>query len=190
MKKAFTLIEILVTSAVVATLAAIIFVSVEKSKMSSRDSKRIADVGTIASTMIIYKASTGEATAPKVKMKNSISPGAVTGYNHEGHGWFNFEDGQVNSYQHSIVNGLIDNGFLEKEVIDPTGARSGATKENKIYAYMYYLPGPNGTVYAKLENASAQKVSECLADTLGSPAAFNSCNELNSDFGMNFMLRR
>ena len=53
--KAFTLIEILVVCAIVAILAAVVVVNLQKAQAKTRDSQRKADLTTISSALEMYK---------------------------------------------------------------------------------------------------------------------------------------
>lgn len=55
MKKAFTLIELMVVCAIIAMLAAVVIVNLEKARKKSRDTQRKADLSIIASAMDAYK---------------------------------------------------------------------------------------------------------------------------------------
>ena len=53
-KRGFTLIELMVVILIIMTLASLVIVSVSRVRVSSRDAKRIADLGTISSALQQY----------------------------------------------------------------------------------------------------------------------------------------
>jgi prepilin-type N-terminal cleavage/methylation domain-containing protein len=53
-KKGFTIIELLVVSAIIAVLALIVIVSYTESKKKSRDSRRVVDMNSISSALALY----------------------------------------------------------------------------------------------------------------------------------------
>ena len=55
MKKGFTLIELIVSIAIIAVLSAMIFVSIKEAKIKSRDAQRIANMREINNALNLYE---------------------------------------------------------------------------------------------------------------------------------------
>ncbi|PJE58427.1 MAG: hypothetical protein COU81_00725 [Candidatus Portnoybacteria bacterium CG10_big_fil_rev_8_21_14_0_10_36_7] len=106
LNKAFTLIELLVVIFIIALLASIVAVQVNKARSKARDAKRKADVKTIATVLELYY--------------DEYNTYAVTGgWNDIGGGWFNSEDGVA--YTTSIAHALENAGMISSAPIDPSG---------------------------------------------------------------------
>jgi hypothetical protein len=78
---------------------------------------------------------------------------------------------------------LVNAGYTPKEIIDPTGARSGSDPTNTTYVYMKYSCTQNGIatayVYAKLETVAQS-----------STATDATCNTtVDTQYGMNYYVR-
>lgn len=67
-----------------------------------------------------------------------------TAYGYQGYGWFNYNYGTG-----SVGLGLKNNGLTGKEIVDPSGATSGAP------AYMIFADASSYTIWATIENPSA-----------------------------------
>lgn len=59
MRKSFTLVELLMTIAIIGMMSAVIVVNVSEARIKSRDSQRIADLASIQLSLEKYKSSTG-----------------------------------------------------------------------------------------------------------------------------------
>lgn len=126
----FTLIELLAVMSIIAVLSSIILVSVNSVRKRGRDARRISDLTQIKLALHAYFDKNG----------NFIETDSNCGWDNnndgdgDGNGWFNFSNG--GSYPNSIVQCLINEGFLDTEIIDPTGGRQ--TTPTASYAYMKY----------------------------------------------------
>ncbi|MFA4996089.1 MAG: type II secretion system protein [Patescibacteria group bacterium] len=151
-RKGFTLVELLVVTAIIAMLALIVVINVSQSQKRSRDSRRKADLNSILTAMLFY-----------YDDHNTLSlAGCNCGYNNEGRGWFNYVGG--GSYATSIAEYLKSSNYLSSTVIDPSGKTScmpGAggscdTEDGGPYMLHYDLgTGKKITVYAKMESTKS-----------------------------------
>jgi len=111
--KSFTIIELLVVIAIIGLLAAIVLVGLKGARERAMDARRQSDLDQIRTAMHIFFASE----------EHWIETGSGCGWRGNGQGWFNYVNGNPNSYPKSIVQCLIDAGVLSTELIDPTGGR-------------------------------------------------------------------
>lgn len=58
--RGFTLIEIMVVALIIALLASVVIVNVNRARMKGRDAKRISDLNTVASALAVYYADNHE----------------------------------------------------------------------------------------------------------------------------------
>lgn len=136
-RKAFTLIELMIVCAILGVLATIVVINVLGAKAKSRDAKRMADVETIASAFHLYYADKGTYFIDNT--------GEIVSDTSTGQGWFNKSGSGYSSK--SIAQGLIDAGFINNTIIDPSGGVSSG------HAYMFYFSNAKkASAYANLEN--------------------------------------
>lgn len=140
--KGFTLIELMVTVAIIGTLSSIAVVSFSKASLKARDAKRKADIAAIAQGLEKYFDRKGTYMV------------AETGWNKGGMGWANFDNGTT--YKKSLVQALFSSGDMSTDVIyDPTPAK--LTDGDSRKQYMIYSR-PEGAItygyclYSFLEN--------------------------------------
>ena len=176
--RAFTILELLVVVAIIGILAVVALVNYNLAKAKSRDSRRFADVDTIATAMMLYKEDLGTTV-----VKTAAGLGTGSGGN-TGNGWFN--NATLTGYTHSISEGLVSRGFLSAEVIDPSGCTSISSTSDSCSAYYYQSDNAiNGTVYSKLERPTTQMTTACTADGAAAPCGF-----FNTNFKINYFVRR
>ena len=162
-KKAYTLVEILIVISIIAILATIIIISFINAQAKSRDSKRRADVRTIANALQAYH----------LGSKIWFIPG--TGQHGEGYGWFNYEN-PADNYPKSIAHGLEEGKFLISAPRDPK--MTNDTDATDYFQYMVY-PCHNGeivngiSVSARLEFPTAQEISD-IHNTTGTNSGCDS----------------
>lgn len=141
-KKGFTLIEILVVVFIIALLASIIIVSVNRARITSRDARRKADLAAVKTAVELYFDLRSDYRI-KTPPPASLDTGAI-GW--PSSGWFNASGG---SYQvNSTAHGLELNGLLNPAPKDPISNGYGVGS----YQYMYYTDGNKYSVYTRLEN--------------------------------------
>lgn len=136
--RAFTLIELLVVITIIGLLATTIIVFYDNAQANGRDTKRIADLSTIADAGMLLYADT----------KSFEIDGA--GYNGNGQGWFNCSTG--GSYPTSINQGFITAKYLPGIIKDTAGPEDGCSGNSYMYYFDFSSPKPAKlSVYAKLE---------------------------------------
>jgi prepilin-type N-terminal cleavage/methylation domain-containing protein len=161
-RKAYTLVEILVVITIITILATIIIISIVNAQAKSRDSKRRADVRTIANALQAYHLDTKSWLVQGLLAPvgtGHISSGASTGT-----GWFNRTGNGTDYSIKSIATALVERKFLIEELKDPK-----MTNNNDITDNFQYVVSecPSGTittpfnrnglaVYAKLEHPNQQ----------------------------------
>lgn len=173
----FTLIELLVVIAVIGLLSSLVLVSLAGARAKARDARRKNDLDQIRTALVLYYDARG----------NWIETGSGCGWDGDGSGWFNKTD-PPNHYPKSIVQCLIDAGFLSSPIIDPTGGTTTwwFTPPRGGYAYMKYhcpnlIPGAPTQVYlfAVLETGS-----------YGNSATNNTCcDDCDERYGMNYYVK-
>lgn len=164
--KGFTLIELLVVIAVIGLLSSIVLVSLQGARAKARDARRMHDLDQIRTALILYYDT----------YSNWIETGSGCGYMGNGSGWFNYVGG---SYPKSIVQCLIDAGFLPIEIIDPTGGKTSTPTSG--FTYMKYHCGTptRAYIYTKLETKPQDSTA-----TDGT-----CCSGCDSSYGMNYYLQ-
>jgi len=144
--KGFTLIEILVVCAIIAVLAAIVFISLNRSQANARDATRISDMDTIANAFYLYYQDKGTFF---ISGTGQLIPGT-------GHGWFHCKGVTYNTT--SIAEGLANTGYVSNVISDPSGDTSCA---NTSHNYMFYYNdiSKKASTYAWLENPTTAQTS-------------------------------
>ncbi|MBY0328985.1 prepilin-type N-terminal cleavage/methylation domain-containing protein [Patescibacteria group bacterium] len=132
-KTGFTLIELLVVIAIIGILASVVLASLNSARSKARDARRKSDLKQIQIAVELYRNQTG----------------VYPGYN-----WWFFET--ANAATAGRV--LLDGGFIPQKIIDPTGNENVGVDFTK-HAYLYGTDGVDYTVWAKLENPSANDIS-------------------------------
>lgn len=122
MNRGFTLVELLVTVAIISLLSSIVLTSLNSARAKSRDARRLADIRQIQIALEFYYDQFGQYPP--------ISPDTCNG------GW---DTGPCGT--DPFIGALEDNGFMSRVPVDPgTG--------NYRY-YRYTTPGDNGCDSAK-----------------------------------------
>lgn len=164
----FTIVELLIVIVVIAILATISIVAYTGIQARARDNIRKSDLAEIKKALLLYNVDKGD----------WIETGSGCGSNGNGQGWFNYSGG---AYPASIASCLMADGYMGKEIIDPTGGRT--SNPTTGYSYMKYRCTSGGTtrvfVYAKLET---EPQSETATD--------GTCDEnIDASAGMNYYLQ-
>lgn len=168
--RGFTLIELLVVVAIIGLLGSIVLASLNSAREKARDARRKADVAEIAKALAVWDINNND---------GYMGSGSGCGSGGNGNGYF----GEVYSGFTAMSACLVNAGYTPKEILDPTGARSGSTDTNSTYAYMKYsctIGGvPTAYVYAKLETVAQ---SATATDT--------TCNTtIDTSRGMNYYVQ-
>jgi prepilin-type N-terminal cleavage/methylation domain-containing protein len=129
-KRGFTLIEMLVVVFIVALLASIILISVNRGRQDARNAKRKADLGSIKTAVEMYRDRNSNYIITMID-------GSATGGSPASTGYFNYQ-----GYTHSIASGLVDWGFLDPAPSDPLNPGITTTDGNS-YAIYATLENPN-----------------------------------------------
>ena len=172
--KGFTIVELLVVCAIIATLATLVYVSIRNAQAQARDAKRISDMDTIGKAYQMYfqKYET-------YLIKESISDTIYCGSNTVGFGWFNLSNN--GAYTKSISSCLISNGLLSSNVIDPSGDDSCGAD---CHAYMVRATANKAALLANLENPTSDqtKTWDYSIDAQVTP----STNSYKAYYGMDY----
>jgi len=106
---------------------------------------------------------------------NWMEAGSGCGYDGNGTGWFNYVGGV--HYIKSMAQCLVDEGFLQAEIRDPTGGER--CDPNTGYAYMKHTCNGNTYLFAKMETLPQDP-----------SATDGTCRPLwDTQNGMNYVLR-
>lgn len=135
--KGFTLIELLIVVAIIGILSTAILANLGQSRARARDAVRKHDLHTIQTALEMYYNTCGSYV---VKLNC-----AGTAYGSGGIGWFNGNYGSG-----SVGKGLVDNGLMGKEIVDPSRVTAGPT------AYMINGGASRYTIWATIEDPSAE----------------------------------
>lgn len=168
-QKGFTIVELLIVIVVIGILAAITIVAYSGMQARARDTIRINDLAQVQRAMNFYN----------IDNDTWIGTGSGCGYNGDGAGYFSHVNG--GTYPKSVSNCLKEGGYIQKDIIDPTGGTSSTPTSG--FAYMKYHCGSGATervfIYAKLETRPQDTTS-----------ADGTCNALvDSSYGMNYYVQ-
>lgn len=111
-QRGFTIVELLIVVVIIGILAAIVVVAYNGITQQARDNVRKQDVAAIAKVLKLYAVDNG----------GLMSTGSGCGANDNGGGWFSYQGGS--GYTTSINNCLIADGYMNSELLDPSGSRS------------------------------------------------------------------
>lgn len=139
-KNGFTLIELLVVIAIIGILSAVVLASLNTARTKARDAARKSDLHTLQVALEMYYSTCGTYVI-------STSCGG-TAYGSGGWGWLNYNYGTG-----SMGIGFKNNGLVGKEIVDPSGATTGAN------AYMIGTDATHYTIWATIENPTTQDTS-------------------------------
>lgn len=135
--RAFTLIELLVVIAIIGILSSVILASLNSARVRSMDARRKSDLIQIRTALELYYDKCGTYVV-------AVNCTGAT-YGSSGIGYFN----HPYTVTGSVGKGLVDNGFMGKEIIDPTNAKTGAV------SYMIIADKNHYTLWATIVNPSA-----------------------------------
>jgi len=135
--RGFTIVELLIVIVVIGILAAITIVAYNGIQARARDNIRINDLSEIAKSLQLYAID-----------KGPMTNGSGCGSGGNGGGWFSYES-PANSYPKSVANCLKDTGYIQKDILDPSGSvtctglscrayiLSGCTQGGALSMYIY-----------------------------------------------------
>lgn len=164
--RGFTLIELLVVITIIGMLSSMTMVAYQDGQKMARDTKRKQDLHNIIVGVEIYYQAQRTYVIDKSGYGSATGPGCSCG-------WFNYEGG---SYQRSIARAMMEEGLVDKIIIDPTKGLTSSPSAG--YTYMKYQCSSGFFVYAKLEKPSAEDLATCTANTC--------CDTLRTSYGMNY----
>ena len=133
-QRSFTLIELLVVMVIIGILASLIVINVISNASKARDTRRRADLRTIADALDLYYQKYGTYL---VSINPTVSPPTYCGYNGSGSGAFNCGSSCSSSYVCSVAQGLAATSILPSPPIDPSGSVTGTTTTSAYYAYQF-----------------------------------------------------
>ena len=173
----FTLIELLVVISIIGLLSTMAVYALNVARVKSRDAKRKSDLHQIRTAMLLYSDNHG-----------GVLPTTGFGWNNGGNGWATNHDSGSNCYGYGDLEDFVDGSDSDipapseayiKMPHDPLcGGCSGCG--GNPGGYMYYHSGELcGTLYAHLENPSADDLASC-SSTCNSPGGYgmNYCVEV------------
>lgn len=172
-KLGFTIVELIVTIAVIGILASITVVAYNGTQAKARDADRKSDLQNIADAIKLYR----------TKYGNDIQTGSGCGWSGNGSGYFNYSDG--GSYPASILSCLTGAGYLNTTFIDPSGCTTVSGSCSGKGIYMKYSCGTGDSaityLYARLETSGNSQdlinANVCSSATVGA-----------APYNMNYML--
>lgn len=133
----FTLIELLVVIAIIGILASVILASLNSARSKARDAVRKHDLSQIAIALELYHD------------KNGSYAVSGSGSNGTGNGFFSYTG---TGYPKAVSQGLVDDGDMGAELVDPSGAR-GSTATST--GYLINITNDHYTLWANLEDPSS-----------------------------------
>lgn len=183
-KNGFTIVELIVVIAVIAILAGIVMASYNGAQMRGRDDRRVANLQSIAESIVSYR----------LKYGDPVTTSCAGGSSNTGNGWFN--NSTSAGYTATILSCLMAKGYLNKDFIDPTGcadtngtAAVGRTCTRKGYAYAKDTcvdpTNSNQTITILMARLEA---SGSTANLQGANAVCSSATYA-TNYGLNYMIR-
>ena len=125
-RKAFTLIEILVVVAIIGVLATIIFISLDKAQARSRDSRRAADLDGLQVAMRLYALDKGQLPLNRANTKDGSTAWCRPGRSYIG---------VTYRFPGICLDELTIGGYLDKMPTDP---KNSGTQVYSYYNYTKY----------------------------------------------------
>ena len=129
MKKGFTIIELLVVSALIALLASIVFTSITGTRTRSRDSRRETDIKEIQNAINLYA------------VNSRAFPVCAT-------------ETIINGSTDCLSVQLLAAGAMSQVPLDPLGKASGTCGDPVSYVYCFVSDGTTYTLRHHLETNS------------------------------------
>jgi len=157
MKRAFTLVELLIVIAIIGILSSVVLMSLNQARNKAQDARRKSDLAQIVRSLNFYYDKYG----------NFMEAGSGCGSAGAGNGYFNYSNG--GTYPISMGQCLVNEGITPAEIIDPSGKRSSG-------GYMKYTCSLGTYVFANLETLPT-------GSTLTDGTCCASCD---SSYGMNY----
>lgn len=151
-KRAFTLVELLVTISIIGILATLIGINLTGAQAKSRDTKRKSDLSMIMSAMVMYASDHGgefPATDGSIYSTSNATDPTVCQLDGEGH--------VIEAVHCNLHATLVQYGYIERLPNDPK-----ATNTDVYTGYAYYranygdasATNRKGYLYASLEKPS------------------------------------
>ncbi|MGB2786839.1 MAG: prepilin-type N-terminal cleavage/methylation domain-containing protein [Candidatus Saccharimonadaceae bacterium] len=176
----FTIIEMLIIVIVIALLATIGVVSYSAAQMRARDTERKNDLASLRDSLQIYYSKYG----------NYLETASGCGTSNNGEGWVSQATG--GSYSNSIVNCLKTAGYLNSDIVDPSGCINNlpapkCSSPTKAYMKANCYNGTTNTkfvyLFARLEQLGTVAIpSEASADCTNAATWY-------STYGFNYAVR-
>jgi prepilin-type N-terminal cleavage/methylation domain-containing protein len=155
MRKAFTLIELLIVVSIISILAVIIVIAIGNAESKSRDTKRKADLQAISSALEAYKSQKGV-------YPNSAATGCVTDKTNFTTKFIQLDK---NPQTCSAINDLVVSGYLSAFPVDPDNA------------------SPQGYFYSTKSSAGADyKIIKLNPEMLKGQTDPSKCSDIAGDF--------
>lgn len=160
----FTIVELLIVVVVIAILAAITIVAYNGIQQTARDSIRKNDIANVAKALHLYN----------VKKNDLFIDTNTCGRMGTGEGWLSHRSslGGATSYARSVTDCLKDDGFIQQDIIDPSGCTDNvrmAKCDIPTTAYMKVNCTSGGSEYVYL-------IARLEGETNPKPADLDSTN--------------
>lgn len=175
-QKGFTLIELLVVIAIIGILAAVTLSSLNTARAKARDAQRRNDVRQIGLALQMWAVDNGD-------MRQSLGDASCGSTGNPSNHWYGGHWVNVSGAPNTVVQCLLDGGYLSTEIADPIGKTQNAnatpSSGNSIHKYLKASCDSGTYIYARLETEEENTT-----------ATDGTCyNGADSVYGMNYVYR-